>query len=172
MGKVRSCCTLGNFLQARPLLRPFVLELLGVQAGSREEAQAFKRSFHDLLRALMKRGPEIGMMHLYVESHIQAITASGYGNHFQRRVHELTGTGLLLRPERSYLETRHGARPEEAGREAAAAAELRAAAERANMASARVSVRSRVAAAVEVARGELGVLEGYLEEVGPATVPK
>jgi hypothetical protein len=172
MGKFRSCCTMGHYLQARPLLMPFVLSLLGVAPGSREERDLAKRSQADLMRPLMKRSPEIGMLYLYVESHIAAIQATGYGSHFQKRVHELTRSGLLMRPERSYEETKHGNRPDLADREERDQQALRDFAEKANKARMRSAVRGRIVAAVRLARGEIDTLDSWMEEAGPAVISK
>mmetsp|Transcript_5455 Transcript_5455/g.10473 ORF Transcript_5455/g.10473 Transcript_5455/m.10473 type:complete len:121 (+) Transcript_5455:2-364(+) len=120
----------------------------------------------------MKKNPEIGMLYLYMESHIRAIKASGYSNHYQNRVHQLTATGLLVRPERSYEETKHGNRPDLAGKEEADAQAVRDFAESANKAIQHKALRGNIDATTKMARGEIAVLDDYFEEVGPAVVGK
>lgn len=172
MGKFRSCCTMGNYMKAKPLLMPFVFEQLGIKPKSKEDREFYKRSLGDVLRLLMKKNPEIGMLYLYMESHIRAIKASGYNNHYQNRVHHLTATGLLMRPERSYEETKHGNRPDLAGKEEADAQAVRDFAESANKALQHKALRGKINDTLRMARGEIGVLDDYMEEVGPAVVGK
>lgn len=163
---------MGNYLQAKPLIMPFVLDLLGIKPGSKEDRDFYKRSLSDLLRILMKRNPEIGMLYLYMESHINAIKATGYSNHFQKRVHEVTPSGLLMRPERSYEETKHGNRPDMAGLDEANDRIVREFAEKANKAIAYGKIRDQIKAAMKVAEEKIGILDDYMEEVGPAAIGK
>ena len=171
-GQIRSFCARGHYLQARTLLQPLVLGKMGVEEGSREHREMCKKQLPDLLRILMKRSPEVGLLHLYVESHISAIGATGFGSRFQRRVHEMTPSGLLLRPPRSYEETKHGNRPDLAGAEAVAQQTLWEFANKANKAGARSRLGEQLREAVQVARQQVAALDAWFEEVGPVTIAK
>ena len=122
------------------------------------------------IRLLLKKSREVGFLFLYLESHLSSLASSGYGNCFQRRVHTLTESGVLIRPERSFNETRHGSNPDIDREEEEERRHLMSFAEKSNRSLVRKSVRAKIEAAVRTARGEIANLESYMEEVGPITL--
>ena len=124
------------------------------------------------LRLLLRRNPEIGLMYLYVESHTSALKGTGFRNCFQNRVHVLTPNGLLLRPDWTYNETKHGNILNQKNEATAHKAEVALFAETTNKLRMRDNLRERIEMAVQFSQSKIEKVDAFLLENATVSLKK